>query len=33
MDASHNQKYKTPYRIFDLDIDNILTLYRKYKCQ
>lgn len=33
MDASHNQKYKTPYRIFDLDIENIMNLYRKYKCQ
>lgn len=28
MDASHNQKYKTPYRIYDLNIDNILTLWR-----
>lgn len=31
MDASHNQKYKTNLRIYDLDIDNIMSLYRKYK--
>jgi len=30
MDASHNQKTKTKYRIYDLDIDNILTLYKSY---
>jgi len=29
MDASHNQKYKTPYRIHDLDINNILALWQK----
>jgi hypothetical protein len=27
MDASTNQKYKTPLRIYDLDINNILRLY------
>jgi hypothetical protein len=31
MDASHNQKYKTPYRIYDLDINNILNLWQKLK--
>ena len=27
MDAPHNQKYKTKYRIYDLNIDNILKMY------
>lgn len=31
MDASHNQKIKTPYRVYDLDINNILNLWRKLK--
>jgi len=29
MDASHNQHVKTKYRIYDLDIENILSLWRK----
>lgn len=29
MDASHNQKYKTPYRIYDLNINNILNLWQR----
>jgi hypothetical protein len=29
MDAPHNQHIKTPYRIYTLDIDNILYLWRK----
>lgn len=29
MDASHNQNYKTPYRINNLDIENIMQLWRK----
>lgn len=31
MNASHNQKYKTPLRIYNLDIDNIMEMYNKYK--
>lgn len=31
MDASHNQSYKTKYRIYDLDINNIMEMYNKYK--
>jgi uncharacterized HAD superfamily protein len=30
MDSEHNQKYKTKLRIFDLDINIIMELYRKY---
>lgn len=29
MDASHNQSYETPYRINNLDINNILNMYDK----
>jgi hypothetical protein len=29
MDAPHNQHIKTPYRIYTLDIENILYLWRK----
>lgn len=29
MDASHNQHIKTPYRIYTLNIDNILYMWRK----
>lgn len=29
MDASHNQRYKTKYRIYDLDINNITNLYNQ----
>lgn len=29
MDAPHNQHIKTKYRIYDLDIENILSLWRK----
>ena len=31
MDASHNQYLKTDYRIYDLDINNILELWQKLK--
>lgn len=31
MDASHNQKYKTKYRIYNLDIEEIQKLYAEYK--
>lgn len=31
MDASHNRKYKTKYRIYDLDINNIMNLWEKSK--
>jgi hypothetical protein len=31
MDAEHNRKVKTKYRIYDLDIANILNLWRKLK--
>lgn len=31
MDASHNQKIKTNYRIYDLDINNIMSLWQKLK--
>jgi len=31
MDAHHNQKVKTKLRIDNLDIENIMNLYRKYK--
>ena len=31
MDAPHNQQVKTPYRIYDLNIDTILNLWRKLK--
>lgn len=30
MDASHNQKYKTKLRIYDLNIETIKDLYNKY---
>lgn len=29
MDASHNQRYNTKLRIYDLDINNIMSLYSK----
>ena len=33
MDASHNQNVKTKYRIYNLDINNIMEMYRRlYKC-
>ena len=31
MDAPHNQRVKTKYRIYDLNIDNILDLWQKSK--
>ena len=31
MDAEHNQQVKTPYRVYDLDIDNIMNLWHKLK--
>lgn len=31
MDASHNQKVNTPYRVYDLDINTIMNLWRKLK--
>lgn len=31
MDAEHNRKVKTKYRIYDLDINNIITLWSKLK--
>lgn len=31
MDAAHNQKIKTKYRIYDLDINNIISLWRRLK--
>ena len=31
MDAPHNRHIKTPYRIYDLDIDNIYQLWMKLK--
>lgn len=31
MDASHNQRIKTKYRIYDLDIDKIIHLWEKSK--
>lgn len=31
MDAPHNRHIKTPYRIYNLDIDNIMYLWRKLK--
>lgn len=31
MDAPHNRKYKTKYRIYDLDIDNIIKMYKTLK--
>lgn len=30
MDANHNQDVKTKYRVYDLDINNIMDLYYKY---
>ena len=29
MDAPHNKKYKTKYRIYDLDIKNIINLWQQ----
>lgn len=31
MDAPHNQHINTPYRIYNLDINNIMYLWRKFK--
>lgn len=31
MDAAHNQNVKTKYRIYNLDIENIMEIYNKYK--
>jgi len=31
MDAPHNQKYKTDYRIYNLEIQNIINLWKKLK--
>ena len=31
MDAPHNQQVKTPYRIYDLNIDIILNKYKSWK--
>ena len=33
MDAPHNRHIKTPYRIYDLNIDNIMYLWRKLRKQ
>ena len=29
MDAPHNKRYKTKYRIYDLDIKNIINLWQQ----